>query len=191
MKKVTILDGLNIICSFLFWRWFFMTYLYFDFVSITGFYSFLPSLLAILFLTVPTVIILQFFYRPKIAKASLFLLYGIYAVAVIYLLFFKYFGNAYSSYNFDLLAYFRVDLLHNPTVLFNFLLFIPLGFLFKPSLKNLLFFLLFIVTVEAAQYFFSLGIFDVGDILVNTLGFYCGSLLAITPIIQFFQKKID
>lgn len=68
-------------------------------------------------------------------------------------------------------------------VLGNIVMFIPFGFLgwIVPELKNLkslLFaFISSIVIAEALQYFTSMGIFEVDDIILNTFGVYLGWLL--------------
>ena len=62
----------------------------------------------------------------------------------------------------------------------NVIMFIPFGFLgwFFPQLKDLkslvIAFVSSIVIVEALQYFSRLGVFDVDDIILNTLGVYLG-----------------
>jgi len=65
-------------------------------------------------------------------------------------------------------------------VIGNIVMFIPFGFLgwVFPRLKDLksllISFVSAIVIVEALQYFTRLGVFDIDDILLNTLGVYLG-----------------
>lgn len=65
-------------------------------------------------------------------------------------------------------------------VIGNIVMFIPFGFLgwVFPRLKDLkrllISFVSAIVIVEALQYFSRLGVFDIDDILLNTLGVYLG-----------------
>lgn len=68
-------------------------------------------------------------------------------------------------------------------VLGNLVMFMPFGFLgwVLPKLKDLkellINFVSVIVIIEAIQYFTRLGVFDVDDIIINTLGVYLGYLL--------------
>lgn len=68
-------------------------------------------------------------------------------------------------------------------VLGNIVMFIPFGFLGwvfpqLKDLKNLLFsFMSAIIIAEALQYFTRMGIFEVDDIILNTLGVYLGWLI--------------
>ena len=65
-------------------------------------------------------------------------------------------------------------------VIGNIVMFIPFGFLgwVFPQLKDLkrllITFVSAIVIIEALQYFSRLGVFDIDDILLNTLGVYLG-----------------
>ncbi|WP_319804219.1 VanZ family protein [Chryseobacterium kimseyorum] len=65
-------------------------------------------------------------------------------------------------------------------VLGNVVMFIPFGFLgwVFPQLKDLksliIAFVSAIVIVEALQYFSRMGVFDIDDIILNTLGVYLG-----------------
>jgi glycopeptide antibiotics resistance protein len=68
-------------------------------------------------------------------------------------------------------------------ILGNIVMFIPFGFLGwvfpqLKDLKNLLFsFMSAIIIAEALQYFTRMGIFEVDDIILNTLGVYLGWLI--------------
>lgn len=189
MKKYYLLDAVNLLLSFLLCRWLFMRFLFDHFVRITMVYSFWPSLLAVLVMTLVLFTAGQFLYRTRVSKIFIAILYTIYGLIVSYLLFFKSIGVA--GFNLNLIQYFLVDMMENPSVvLFNFLFFLPLGFLFRPSWKHLLSFIIFISLAEIAQYFFRLGFFDLGDILINTLGFLLGTLLSISPIGRSIKKRV-
>lgn len=77
-------------------------------------------------------------------------------------------------------------------VIGNIVMFIPFGFLgwsFPElrKLKTLIFtFVSAIVIVEALQYFTRMGIFEVDDIILNTLGVYLGWLLC-----RFIEKRFS
>ena len=78
-------------------------------------------------------------------------------------------------------------------VIGNIVMFIPFGFLgwAFPRLKDLksllISFVSAIVIVEALQYFSRLGVFDIDDILLNTLGVYLG--WRICRFIEFRLKR--
>lgn len=65
-------------------------------------------------------------------------------------------------------------------VMANFIMFVPFGFLgwVWPSLKNpkllINYFLCTIIILETLQYFTRLGVFDIDDVILNTLGVYFG-----------------
>ncbi|HFI0116310.1 TPA: VanZ family protein [Streptococcus suis] len=69
--------------------------------------------------------------------------------------------------------------------------FCPLGCFFSFSWKKLSLFAGAILLVEACQFFFSLGFFDLGDILLNTSGFALGNLLGQSAIAQSFKNRIQ
>ncbi|WP_428860510.1 VanZ family protein [Bifidobacterium dentium] len=64
------------------------------------------------------------------------------------------------------------------TVLFNMLVFMPIGFMLARKYQSpkvtILLFLAFIMICELIQSILHLGIFDVDDILLNTFGFALG-----------------
>lgn len=189
MKKYYLLDAVNLLLSFLLCRWLFMRFLFDHFVRITMVYSFWPSLLAVLVMTLVIFTVGQFLYRTRVSKILIGSLYAIYGLVSIYLLFFKSIGVA--GFNLNLIQYFLVDMMEHPSViLFNLLFFLPLGFLFRPSWKHPLSFIIFISLAEITQYFLTLGFFDLGDILVNTLGFLLGNLLSISPVGHYIKKRI-
>ena len=110
-------------------------------------------------------------------------------VLLIYLLFFKSIGV--QGFNWNLFSTFTQDLFLNPAVLvFNLLLFLPLGLLVPFSWKKLTLFIGAILTIEVCQYAFSLGFFDLGDILLNTIGFVLGNFLGRSVIGQFFKNIV-
>jgi glycopeptide antibiotics resistance protein len=76
-------------------------------------------------------------------------------------------------------------------VLGNVVMFIPFGFLgwVFPQLKDLksliIAFVSAIVIVEALQYFSRMGVFDIDDIILNTLGVYLG-----WKICRFMESRL-
>ena len=189
MNKERIYDSINLILSFLVCRWIFMTFLFFQFSTIFMTYDVIPTLAAILLMTAFCFNILRLIYKPKISRSTLYFFYCSYILLLIYLLFFKSIGV--QGFNWNLFSTFTQDLFLNPAVLvFNLLLFLPLGLLVPFSWKKLTLFIGAILTIEVCQYAFSLGFFDLGDILLNTIGFVLGNFLGRSVIGQFFKNKV-
>lgn len=63
----------------------------------------------------------------------------------------------------------------------NILIYIPIGYYMikmkKSFFKNLFLFIIFIFLVETIQYMLMLGIFDINDIILNSVGFMIGMIL--------------
>ena len=72
----------------------------------------------------------------------------------------------------------------------NIIMFIQLGFLCNLSWKHVAYFTLAISLVEGSQYLFHLGIFGLGDILTNLLGFIIGSYLLETALGKWVVRHI-
>ncbi|WP_418127526.1 VanZ family protein [Streptococcus parasuis] len=190
MSKERIYDSINLILSFLVCRWIFMTFLFFQFSTIFMTYDIFPTLVAILLMTAFCFNIFRLIYRSKISRPTLYFFYCSYILLLIYLLFFKSIGV--QGFNWNLFSTFTQDLFLNPTVLvFNLLLFFPLGLLVPFSWKKITLFIGAILIIEVCQYAFSLGFFDLGDILLNTIGFVLGNFLGQSVIGQFFKNKIQ
>lgn len=74
----------------------------------------------------------------------------------------------------------------------NILMFVPFGFLgiIFPKLNNfwimILDFLFAIILIESLQYFTRLGVFDIDDVILNTVGVAIGFW-----IYQLFEKKFN
>ncbi|CYV44799.1 teicoplanin resistance protein VanZ [Streptococcus suis] len=189
MNKERFYDVINAILSFLFCRWLFMTFLFYQFTTIFMTVDFWPTLAAILLMTGFCFTLFRLVYQPGISRLTLWFFYACYGLLLVYLLFFKSMGV--KGVNWDLLT-FSQDLFLNPTILvFNLLLFLPLGLLFSFSWKKLSLFVGAILLVEACQFFFSLGFFDLGDILLNTSGFALGNFLEKSAIAQSFKNRIQ
>ncbi|HEM3203780.1 TPA: VanZ family protein [Streptococcus suis 8830] len=189
MNKERFYDVINAILSFLFCHWLFMTFLFYQFSTIFMMIDFWPTLAAILLMTGFCFTLFRLVYKPHISRLTLWFFYACYGLLLVYLLFFKSIGVR--GVNWNLLSTFSQDLFLNPTILvFNLLLFLPLGLLFSFSWKKLSLFVGAILLVEACQFFFSLGFFDLGDILLNTSGFALGNLLGQSAIAQSFKNRI-
>jgi len=115
----------------------------------------------------------------------------LYTVFLLYLMFF---GLGRSPYDFNIVRLiplistvdFARETIRWRTILINIfgnvLMFVPFGFLgiVFPKLhgfrKMMIHFLAAIITVESLQYFTRLGVFDVDDIILNSLGVAIGFL---------------
>ncbi|MGQ7407561.1 VanZ family protein [Streptococcus suis] len=190
MKKEIFYDCINLILSFLLCRWLFMTFLFYQFTTIFMTGDFWPALAAVLLMTGFCFTLFRLVYQPEISRLALWFFYACYGLLLVYLLFFKSIGVQAVNWNF--LATFTQDLFVNPAiVVFNFLLFLPFGLLFSFSWKKLSLFVGAILLVEACQFFFSLGFFDLGDILLNTSGFVLGNFLGQSAMAQAFKNRIQ
>ena len=115
--------------------------------------------------------------------------YTLYFLILFYALFLKNIGR--QGFSLDLQS-FTYNWIYGdklvPTM--NIIMFIPLGFLCKLSWKHVAYFTLAIGLVEGSQYLFHLGIFDLGDILTNLLGFIIGSYLLETALGKWVVRHI-
>lgn len=171
--------ALTLICSFLL-AFFLMTgplNAYVGYLSIYGYTSLTwISLVGIVVLTLVFFQLGQALLARKISKSRLTFLYLLYALILSYSLFFKSIGV--QGIDLNPLS-FVSDFLYGQgfLLLANLLLFVPLGLLVPFKVKHLLIFFLLISLVESLQYLLHLGICDLGDIVLNTLGFALGSLV--------------
>ena len=132
---------------------------------------------------------LKLLLTRKIKKQTLLLLYFIYFLSLFYLLFLKNIGIQGISLN--PLSFARELYWGSHFVpIMNLLMFIPLGLLFSSRMSNLLLCLIALFSVESIQYFGHLGIFDLGDIVLNMLGLLVGTAIHQLPQFQTLIKKI-
>ena len=132
---------------------------------------------------------LKLLLTRKLKKQTLLLLYFIYFLALFYLLFLKNIGIQGISLN--PLSFARELYWGSHFVpIMNLLMFIPLGLLFSSRMSNLLLCLIALFSVESIQYFGHLGIFDLGDIVLNMLGILVGIAIHQLPQFQTLIKKI-
>lgn len=128
-------------------------------------------------------------YAKELKKTALIIIYTIYALALVFGLFGKNVGL--SGFNLSIATSLQDLYFDRITVLLNLIMFIPLGLLFKPSLKNSLVFFLFILCVEFSQYYFSLGYFDIGDLIANSISFLVGNLIHSSPPGRYIKSHIQ
>lgn len=96
-----------------------------------------------------------------------------YCLILIFILFYKSVGIRGYEWNvFKLIEYLRYD---TTAALINISLFIPMGlFIKRLDVKTILLSIAMLFGIEAIQYIFSLGIFDLLDILLNFVGLLIG-----------------
>lgn len=93
--------------------------------------------------------------------------------------------------NFNVMAMFEgldVDALAMPLLIGNVLMYIPFGYLinfnFNSSFINkVILSIFFIFSIEVLQFVFKLGVFDINDIILNSIGLIIGLLL-----FEFYTK---
>lgn len=74
-------------------------------------------------------------------------------------------------------------------VLFNIIMFIPLGFALNLTKKNMIFILFCLFLVETIQFIFHLGFFDLSDIVTNFIDYLLGTLIAQNKLFEKKHKK--
>ena len=172
--------------------WFYRGHLeqYVHYIAHYGFYfQVLLNIVIIVLLSYVIYALLKLLLTRKLKKQTLFLLYLIYFIALFYLLFLKNIGLQGLSLN--PLSFARELYWGSHFVpIMNLLMFIPLGLLFPSRLSNLLLCLIALFSIESIQYFGHMGIFDLGDIVLNMLGILIGNAIHQLPQFQTFIKKI-
>ena len=194
MKKVlkTLSDILLGIISLGLSYWFYRGHLeqYVHYIAHYGpYFQVLLNLVIIILLGYFVYAFLKLLLTRKLKKQTLLLLYFIYFLALFYLLFLKNIGIQGLSLN--PLSFARELYWGSHFVpIMNLLMFIPLGLLFSSRMSNLLLCLIALFSVESIQYFGHLGIFDLGDIVLNMLGLLVGTAIHQLPQFQTLIKKI-
>ena len=172
--------------------WFYIGHLeqYVHYIAHYGpYFQVLLNLVIIILLGYFVYAFLKLLLTRKLKKQTLLLLYFIYFLALFYLLFLKNIGIQGLSLN--PLSFARELYWGSHFVpIMNLLMFIPLGLLFSSRMSNLLLCLIALFSVESIQYFGHLGIFDLGDIVLNMLGLLVGTAIHQLPQFQTLIKKI-
>lgn len=172
--------------------WFYRGYLeqYVHYIAHYGpYFQVFLNLVIIILLAYFVYAFLKLLLTRKLKKQTLLLLYFIYFLALFYLLFLKNIGIQGISLN--PLSFARELYWGSHFVpIMNLLMFIPLGLLFSSRMSNLLLCLIALFSVESIQYFGHLGIFDLGDIVLNMLGILIGIAIHQLPQFQTLIKKI-
>ena len=105
------------------------------------------------------------------------LLWVIYFLVMILLLFFRVYHD--NNINLNLLELFNFETTNLSQTILNLILFIPIGYWLKHLKISsvLLLSLLLITSIELLQFVSHRGIFDVVDILINTIGIMIGYII--------------
>lgn len=136
-------------------------------------------------------ILAVFLMYRKISRFHIDILAAMYFILIIGLSLFR----SYHFYGINLNPLSITDdfrRFHSFTLLLitaNIFVYLPLGIYVKyrtklKNIKSVIFFLVYILLIESLQYIFRKGVFDINDIIANTLGFYLGM------VIYSFIKKI-
>ena len=113
----------------------------------------------------------------RIPAFILRLLWVIYFLVMIILLFFRVYHD--NNINLNLLELFNFETINLSQTILNLILFIPIGYWLKHLKISsvLIISLLLITSIELLQFVSHRGIFDVVDILINTIGIMIGYII--------------
>ena len=113
----------------------------------------------------------------RIPTFVLRLLWVIYFLVMILLLFFRVYHD--NNINLNILELFNFETTNLSQTILNLILFIPIGYWLKHLKISsvLLLSLLLITSIELLQFVSHRGIFDVVDILINTIGIMIGYII--------------
>ena len=124
-------------------------------------------------------LLIQLLFKETISKQLIQFMWCLYACVMVILLF----GRPYlgASVNLNLLKLIDMNLYSFFQNMFNFLFFIPIGFVFKRNNSKkrvLIISLIFVVLLETLQLVFMRGVFDIVDILCNVSGIFAGFIVS-------------
>lgn len=157
-----------------------------------GSFQFEQILYILVFIVQALVIFLIFNHRriSDITSLQIKCIWCLYVCIMLVLLFGRSYINA--PVNMNIMEMFSL----NPSLffqnVFNFLFFIPLGFLFKSTSRIQAIVLkafLIVFVIEITQLISHRGIFDITDIILNTSGIICGYFLS-SIIPDRFKAKL-
>lgn len=121
----------------------------------------------------------QLLFKETISKQLIQFMWCLYACVMVVLLFSRPYLGA--SVNLNLLKLIDMNLYSFFQNMFNFLFFIPIGFVFKRNNSKkrvLIISLIFVVLLETLQLVFMRGVFDIVDILCNVSGIFAGFIVS-------------
>lgn len=173
-------------------KWFYDSYLisYSYYISNYG-VDFALSLNIIITLIISyfTYVFLNLCTNRQMKSSTLISCYFIYFFSLVYLLFLKNIGTQGFSLN-PLSFIGEIENGSRFVPVMNLLMFVPLGFLYPLSRKNILLGFLGILMIESCQFVFHLGIFDLGDVSLNLLSLTIGNLFYHFFLQNWKQKHV-
>ncbi len=176
-----------IIISFFIYR--FLTIKLLDFIPFVA-RNRLPMYISVIAIqSIVIYILLKAIIKNELDRSSKIMLFIQYIVILIFLLFGRNIGVKGIELNLlNSIKNWFDDSYSIIVSLANILMFIPMGFFFKnkDKKKSIFIMLLCIFCCESIQYIFSLGFFDIGDIILNLTGFTFGLMFFKS---QFIKNK--
>lgn len=153
-----------------------------EFISLTISRQIDIHMILMLVITYYVYLLILIVTRQRIKEKESFAFKFLYGIMLITLFFSKSINSSYvETFNLDIsnVVYSlttRVGLLF---LVFNIILIIPLGYMLRKLdfIVKLLLPLFIFLIVEYIQYDNGIGVFDVNDIILNTIGFYIGGFL--------------
>lgn len=135
--------------------------------------------------------------KKKSTKKIIYFIFIIYLIVLVYFLFFSEGlgrGNLSNNIGYNLKPFNEIkrymsnksqigDFISNLNIYGNVLLFIPYGIILpfikrKRKVLGVIFStMMFSITIELLQYIFKVGVFDIDDIILNTLGGFVGYIV--------------
>lgn len=191
LKRSIINIALTLV-SFAFSSWFYEHYLmtYTHYISSDGvLFTLALNTIITLILTYFTFILMHLVYTKKITSLTVAVSYFIYFMILIYVILLK--NISIQGYSFNPLSFISDFTSGSRFVpIMNLVMFITLGFLFRPSKENFILPFFGLLTIETAQYVFHLGIFNLGDVTLNLLSIGIGTMLHQTALRKWLSQHI-
>ena len=162
---------------------FFVSYIIFyhitsDFISyfFQGSFRFEQILYIIIYFGQSIVIyyFINFLQKNKISKNQIKLLWILYACVMLILLFGR--MDLGSMINLNIMELFNFDFMNISQIVLNFILFMPIGYWIKnfKMKKAFILTIIFVFSIEILQLVTHRGIFDIVDIIIDSLSIMCG-----------------
>ncbi|MGL4382513.1 MAG: VanZ family protein [Bacilli bacterium] len=123
-----------------------------------------------------------FFKNDQLARLEISIIFLSYFSSLLYLLFFKNSETIDSStLDFIPLFFSHPSFAQLTLLIGNVIMFIPIGYLSKDYklYQSIIFIIILSFLIEAFQFIFKVGVFDLSDILLYTIGFLIGYFYAL------------
>lgn len=140
--------------------------------------------------TLTIIAIIKLLCQKKINKVNIILLWILYFALMVVLLF----GREYmgSTFNFDISQMFNFYYMNVLQIFMNYFMFLPIGYLLRSLTfpRMIVMSIMIIMSIELTQGFTHRGLFDVTDIVINTLSIISGYYLSCLRML-ILEKKND